>query len=333
MFARVVADIAAEPHGADHVGEGASGHCAEAVSDMRAETVARKNRSAITIVEMREHRVLCDECERIDHRNETPNADDPNDANLLVRDRRHHHDPESEIKPQWVAPHRDKAASARECPEDQHCRRPKREQRNDAPVKGIGLNGGHSPRRLVGRIKERKRDEQRWDQPSQLRRREHERRERMATKKRGPGLSVSEWQEIVLNQPNEVRGGDEEHNPGRDVGARCCQRSAGLGIETDEDNKGQRQHDHKVFRPHRAAERETEHGPMRQAPVAQSRVKGETRQRPERKLRHIMIELGRGEAKEVETVNNEHRYKCAALANQPSSAGPDRGESRKHGHL
>jgi hypothetical protein len=76
------------------------------------------------------------------------------------------------------------------------------------------------------------------------------------------------------------------------------------------------------FRPHRAADRETEEGPMRQAPAAQKQ--GETRNPPAPRTEagQIMIELGCGKAKEVETVNNEHRCQCAALANQPSRTKP-----------
>src|SRR5262249_17210515 len=58
MVARVMADIAAQPHAGDDIGERLSGGGAEAIGDLRREAIAGKHRGAVAMVDMRKHGIL-----------------------------------------------------------------------------------------------------------------------------------------------------------------------------------------------------------------------------------------------------------------------------------
>ena len=70
-------------------------------------------------------------------------------------------------------------------------------------------------------------------------------------------LGIGEGQEIVLDEPNDMRRHRDERDGRRNVGAgrrKCFTR---ITVEQDEQGERDREHQHKIFRPKRHANRQT----------------------------------------------------------------------------
>ncbi len=94
-----------------------------------------------------------------------------------------------------------------------------------------------------------------------------------------------------------------------------------------------RQHDDKIFRPERAAERHAEQKPVSGTAALERQVEGVARHRPERQLDDVVIELHRCELEIVKAVDNQHRDQRAQRADQRPRGGEDQRKSDDHGRL
>ena len=138
LLARVVGDIAAVPHVADHIGERRPGGGTKAARQLVREPVAGKEDRAIAMIDPGQHGIARDERERKKHEHRRPDGADAGKARRLDGVARREHDPEPEEQPERIAPHRDGAASGERGQSRGRQRRTERQERHDPPVEGIG---------------------------------------------------------------------------------------------------------------------------------------------------------------------------------------------------
>ena len=91
-------------------------------------------------------------------------------------------------------------------------------------------------------------------------------------------LGIGERQEIGLEQPDDMRRGDDERDDEASHGPGVAKRAARVAVEQQEQHVGRRQDDDKIFGPQRAAEGEAEQEPVPQAAAPEGCM--ETRSRP-----------------------------------------------------
>ena len=91
---------------------------------------------------------------------------------------------------------------------------------------------------------------------------------------RGAVLGIGQRQKIGLEQPDDVRRGDDKRDDQREPWPGRRQSAARVAVENEKQRVGHRQHDDKIFRPQRTAEGEAEQEPVPEAAALERGVEG-----------------------------------------------------------
>src|SRR3974390_1537982 len=112
MARRIVGDIPAVPHGADHIDWRLARRGPIALRDFAAEITAREKDRAVTVIVVRQYRIIDDEGERKSCKDNRPDDRYASKASRIKRAVRVYYDPDAEEEPERIAPHRHSAAAA-----------------------------------------------------------------------------------------------------------------------------------------------------------------------------------------------------------------------------
>ena len=138
MTWRVMRDIAAGPHVADHICDRLAGDGAGAARQFERQFFAWKEHGAVAVVVMRQHRVIGDEGAGHADEDDGPGDCDASEPFRLDGAARHQHQPGAGKHPQRIAPHCNRTASG----DGGQCQhggdRAEGQQSDDAPVEGVG---------------------------------------------------------------------------------------------------------------------------------------------------------------------------------------------------
>ena len=104
------------------------------------------------------------------------------------------------------------------------------------------------------------------------------------------------------------------------------QSPAGFPVEEHEQHERRDEHRDEIFGPQRAAERRSEQGPIADPAAPEPGMEGETGERPERQLDHVVIELGGGEIEVVHTVDDQDRDQRPERADERARGLPHEDE-------
>ncbi len=157
------------------------------------------------MIVVRQDAVVGNKGERQTREYERPDEEHPREPGFIERAPREHHNPQSEEEPEWIAPHRDRAAAG-DCRHGQNRREwPESQPVDDAAVENVGAEGD-----LIGastRKKQRQSNQQRWNEEKRLADAELKWMPEVvnqAARGQRAVLGVGERQEIVLHQPDDM---------------------------------------------------------------------------------------------------------------------------------
>ena len=218
-------------------------------------------------------------------------------------------------------------------------RRSEREQRHDPPIEGIGF-GGDARRRFVGlgpRPRERRGDQQRRQQKTELAGREDHRMQRHDRASRATAQRARSHRQREENRccTSQSRCGaittsataSAIHGPGVASALRASRSNSRNNAS------GAASTTTKYFAHSAKPMRETEQHPVQHAAAAQGRMEGVAGERPERQLDHVVIELGGGEVEVMQAVENEDATSAPTRADQRTRGQPDQREGADHRDL
>ena len=249
MLRRIVRNIAAVPHAANHVADRAPGRGAVTLRQFLRELTAGKEHGPVAVVVVWQHSVIDDESECETSENGCPGQQQAPKAQFIDSPC-NQHKPDPEEKPKGITPHRNGAAAAerRQC---QHGRDwSEGEPRNDTAIECIGTKPDFIA--ALARQEQRQTNQQRRDEEDSLADAKLKRMPDMVdqpARRQGAMFGVSEGQEIVLHEPHEVRRHCNQGRRHGHVRSRRCQGLAGSVVEHDKHGERHGQYQHEVFGP------------------------------------------------------------------------------------
>ncbi len=331
-FRRVMADIAALPHRADDIDQRLLRRRAITPRDFLPQRLAGKEGRAVAVIEARQHLVIGDEHDRHDRKHRAPMRENAAERSFGPAASGYQHDPRSEKQPERIAPHRDGAAPAQRRQRDHRDGRAEGEQRHDPEIE-IRRRG---LRVFVARPEQRQRDQQGRQQKEDLSQREGARMQkvidRSARGRRARG-GVGEGQEIVAHEPEKMRRHDRKRARPRDPGARRQQAPSRARIEQQKKRDRHGEHDDEILGPERAPDRRAEQRPIHEPAATQRALQREARQRPERKLDHVVIELRRGVAEVMQPIGDQDGRECSGRPGDRQGGGEHQPKRNQHRDL